>query len=148
MATPKTRIVVADASKARYFDLDPTDRSLTELDADINPEGRMHRGDLTRDDRGEHQSSDGMAQGTMEPSTDPEDVQLERFSKAIVKRLEAARTGGEIETVWLAAPPRLLGRLREDMKPPLRSVISKEIDKDLTSLSPDELYGRMADRLT
>ncbi|MGM0767259.1 MAG: host attachment protein [Pseudomonadota bacterium] len=147
MTTAKTRIVVADASKARYFDLDPKTRSLTELDADINPEGRMHRGDLTRDDRGEHQSSDGKAQGTMEPSTDPQDVQLERFSKTIVQRLESARTGGEIESVWLAAPPRLLGRLREDMKPPLRSVVKKEFDKDLTGLGTDELYDRMADRL-
>ena len=144
---PKVRVLVADASKARFFRVDSPQGELIEISTDVNPEGRMHNGDLTTDRPGRQADSMNSGRSAMEEPNEPKDVEAQRFAKQIAEKLEKSRTSGEMEKLYMVAPPKFMGELRKHLKHDVKSLIVEEINKDLSGQDAKSLRKHLPERL-
>ncbi|TDT43041.1 protein required for attachment to host cells [Halospina denitrificans] len=144
---PKVRILVADASKARLFRVDSPTGELIELSSDVNPEARLHDSDLTTDKPGRAADSNYSGRSAMEDPTDPKEVEAQKFARELTDKLEKARNKGELEKLYIAAPPRFLGELRKHFKPELKSLVVEEIGKDFSHMDAKNLRKHLPERL-
>ncbi len=144
---PNVRVVVADASKARYFRVDSPTGELIELEDDVNPEGRMHQGDLITDKPGEQTSHAKDSRSVVDESTEPKDVEIQRFARSITEKLDKERAQGNLEKLYIVAPPKFLGELRQHMNASLKSLVVDEINKDLAHMDARELRKQLPERL-
>ena len=144
---PNVRVVVADASKARYFRVDSPTGELIELAEDVNPEGRMYSRELVSDSRGEQTSHAKDSRSVVDEASDPKEVEIQRFARSITDKLDKERAEGSLEKLYVVAPPKFLGELRHQMKPALKSVVVEEINKDLASMDARELRKQLPERL-
>ena len=144
---PKVRIVVADASRARLFTTDSPMGDFTEVDTLLNPEARLHDGDLTTDRPGRQADSMNNGRSAMEEPSEPKEVEAQRFAKELAESLEKARNQGEMEKLYIAAPPKFLGELRKHMKPELKAVVAEEIRKDFSQMNARELRKHFPERV-
>lgn len=144
---PNVRVVVADASKARFFRVDSPTGELIELSEDTNPEARMQQRELTSDKPGEQTSHAKDSRSVVDEATEPKDAEIQRFARSITDKLDKERTEGKLEKLYVVAPPRFLGELRQQMKPALRSLVVEEINKDLARMDARELRKQLPERL-
>ncbi|MGM0450749.1 MAG: VLRF1 family aeRF1-type release factor [Pseudomonadota bacterium] len=144
---PKVRIVVADASRARLFSTDSPKGDFQEVDTLLNPEARLHDGDLTTDRPGRQADSMNSGRSAMEEHSEPKEVEAQRFAKELAENLEKARNQGELEKLYIAAPPKFLGELRKHMKPELKAIVVEEIGKDFSQMSARELRKHFPERI-
>jgi len=144
---PRVRVLVADASKARLFRADSPTGDLIEVSTDVNPEARLHDGDLTTDRPGRQADSMNSGRSAMEESTTPKEAEEQKFAKQLAHKLEQARNSGELEKLFIAAPPHFLGELRKHLKPDLKSLVAQEISKDLSQLDAGSLRKHLPERL-
>ncbi|MEQ6884535.1 host attachment protein [Salicola sp. Rm-C-2C1-2] len=144
---PKVRIVVADASRARLFSTDSPKGDLTEVDTLLNPEARLHDGDLTTDRPGRQADSMNGGRSAMEEHTEPKEVEAQKFARELADNLEHSRNQGQVEKLYIAAPPKFLGELRKHMKPELKAIVAEEIGKDLSQMNPREMRKHFPERI-
>ncbi len=128
----RTWILVANRVRARLLEFDDRDRSLSELEDFLNPDGRAPSGS-----RGEHRpprTMDRMGPGrhAIEPQTEPATKHAERFARELASRLEDGRVHHRFDHLVLIATPRFLGHLRQSMGPTLRGNVRREIRRDMT----------------
>ena len=135
--TKETWIVVANSAIARFFRLDKL--QLIEVETFVNPQGRMHNKDLASDKPGA--AFDGSSRYPMTKSHSLKETEVESFAKKVADHLDHARASGEINRVFIAANPGFLGLIRGSMTHPSESIVEKSVDKDITSLKPDEILG-------
>ncbi|MGM0435418.1 MAG: host attachment protein [Pseudomonadota bacterium] len=144
---PKVRIVVADASRARLFTTDSPKGDFKEVDTLINPEARLHDSDLTTDRPGRQADSMNSGRSAMEEHREPKEVEAQRFAKELADNLEHARSQGELDKLYIAAPPKFLGELRKHLKPELKAIVAEEIGKDFSQMSARELRKHFPERI-
>lgn len=144
---PRVRILVADASNARLFRVESPTGDLIEMDTDTNPEARMQQRELTDDKPGEQTSHAKDSRSVVDTAAEPKDNEIHRFARDIADKLEKARNSGDLEKLYVVAPPRFLGELRSQMSPNLKSVVVEEINKDLSHLNARELRKQLPERL-
>lgn len=148
----RTCIVVADAKRARFFSVEAGDSprqqlKLVEGSALVNPDVEAVR----RNGAGRvktEQVSNRQA-GPVHPigaHRERHRLELERrFGREIAIRLADMTRGWKSGTVMLVAGPRLLGLMREGLRRSLKPAIKlKELAKDYTALSVDEIRDRLA----
>lgn len=133
--TKDTWILVANSAVARFFRLDKL--QLIELETFVNPLGRMHNKDLASDRPGA--TFDGSARYPMTKSHSIKEAEVEAFAKKVADHIDHARASGQIDRVFLAANPGFLGLIRGSMTHPSEMIVEKSVDKDITSLKPDEI---------
>ena len=144
---PKVRILVADASKARFFKVESPMGELIELETAVNPKGRLHNGDIATDRPGRQADSMDVGRSAMEEPTEPKDAELQKFARELAHKLESQRSSGEMEKLYLVAPPKFLGELRKHLKPEVRELIAEEIRKDVSQLGARDLRKHLPERL-
>jgi protein required for attachment to host cells len=153
MAAPKARsnaletgevlVVVFDGARARFFRYWPNGK-LTPLQ---EMESGLHRNnqETVTDKPGRGFGSAGSAvRHGMEPKHDPHKMEKHNFVHAIVKLLDDAYDQGKFERLAVVAPKRSLGEFRELASSKLHKLIWREVAKDLTHYSNDELTARLA----
>lgn len=143
----KMWILVADKAKARIFLAEKPLGPITELEALVHPESRLHARDLVSDAPGRTFDRSGEGRHAKEPNVDPKETEAIKFAIEIADRLEAARVRGEFDRLGLVAAPEFLGLLRERLGPETRALVEFEIDKDLMHLRPQEIRARLPERL-
>jgi protein required for attachment to host cells len=84
-----------------------------------------------------HESA-GTAHSSVE-NHDLHDAAERSFLEALAARLDKAVTQGETKNLFLAAPPRALGMIRQAYTDAVRGALRAEIDKDLTGLPVYEI---------
>lgn len=144
---PKVRVLVADGSKARWFQVDTPNGELDEISTLTHPQARQHEQDLTTEqkdlntDRAGRRSDYGQGQRSAlnEASRSPKESELNRFASDITKMLESERTQGNLERLYLVAPPSFLGVLRKHMDDDLKRLVAEEVQKDLVVRKPTEI---------
>lgn len=132
-----TWILVANSTIARLFKLDKL--QLIEMDTLVNPEGRMYDKDLTSDKPGT--AFDGSGQYPMGKAHSAKEVEVEAFAKKVADHIDHARANGKIDRIFIAANPTFLGLLRGSLSHPCESIVAHSVDKDITSMKPDEIRG-------
>jgi protein required for attachment to host cells len=72
-------------------------------------------------------------------------VEVDRFARTLATVLGAHAAKGDFSRLVLAAPPKLLGRLRRHLGHAARRRVALELAHDYTALAPRELDGRLKD---
>jgi len=142
-----TWILVADASRARVISLQEKDKDWTVVEEIDNPAGRARTNELVVDKPGRVRQSGTGSQRTMDPHTDPDDVEEEKFAHRLAGIVEKGFDTNRFGRLALVAPPRFLGLLRKELGDPVRGSVVAEIKKDLTQLNLRDLRPRLADEI-
>jgi protein required for attachment to host cells len=85
----------------------------------------------------------GHARSALE-QTDWHDTAEREFLAVLAKDLDEAAHAGKVRQLVIVAPARALGMIREHYTDRLRSIIDREIDKDLTKLPVPEIERILA----
>jgi protein required for attachment to host cells len=134
----KTRIVVADQSEARFYNLEHLDAPLRLVGKLTDPKAHLHDRDLKSDRPGrvfDHAPTEGRRGAVAHHGTDgersPRQHEAKLFAGRIAEELAASARDGQFQRLIVMAGPAFLGLLRATWPPGLRSVIAAEVPKDL-----------------
>lgn len=110
----KTFVLVADASRARLYSRTNLAPKLELVEAFEHPESRAKVMDLMADKPGRTFASGPMsaARSAKEYSTDPKDVEADKFARELGDRLAKLFDAHAFEALVIAAPAKFVGRLR------------------------------------
>ncbi len=128
-----TRVIVADISRARFFNLTSRIEPMLELDGLTHAEGRMRGQDEVSDRQGGIAGGHGEGDHTFEAPTDLKHHEAEVFARQIADRLEQGRVGHEFDKLVLVAPPAFLGALRHALNSHLQNLVDHSLDKNLVA---------------
>ncbi len=137
-----TWILVGDASRARIFEIPGPGRPIREVRDFFNPEGRQKNRDIDAAPQGRFYGKGERGQGHSAPQhRSPAEHDEEMFAVELTDWLHNARAQGLFATLHLVAPPKLLGMLRRHLDSPTRKLVGREIDKDLSRASIEQIEG-------
>ena len=123
-------LIVADAARARFYEMDDEITHLDEVCDLVHPEARLRAADV-------YEGNLGRKSGASMTHGDPKDIEGERFAREVAQEMEKRVAG--CERVHLAAPPKFLGQLRAVISGNVEKKLASTLAKDLTKLSVHEL---------
>lgn len=94
---------------------------------------------FARATRGNAPGPRSAARSSVGSDADPHVVEVARFAKRVVARLERLRQKGEIGELLMIVEPRFLGALREQLPAPLRRKVRWESARDLVKADDKRL---------
>lgn len=130
-------IVVAESSRARIFAVDSKNQPLIEIDDLVNLASRSMNHDLVSDRPG--RNARGSSQHALEPHTDPQKLEAQKFAQSISERLEAGRVGGDFNDLVIVAPSGFMGLLRQQIGHTTQKLISHTLTKNLIQKSEAQI---------
>lgn len=136
-------VLVANGSYAALLSAPSPTSPLEEIATFDNPDARAKAMDLISDRPGRSFDSHGEGRHAMEVEDNPKQQGQIRFAKLLSDYLEEGRAAQKFDRLVVVASPAFLGVLRTYFDAPLSSLILLEVDKDYTSLSPEELRTRL-----
>ena len=131
----ETRVIVADNKRARIFSSHNVLKHLTEQEDFVHTAAHLSNQELVDDASGKSVDM----RGALEPRTSAKVHEEELFAKALGKHLKELHNQQHFEQLILIAPPKFLGMLRAALPAPLDKLVTKTIDKDLTTAGVEEL---------
>lgn len=145
----KTLVLLADDAEARLFESHGPGKGLTEIeDLAVSMLGEK-AGSGYADRTGRNSAAPGMAQHGVADQAEAEDDQSRRaFVKAVLAETEGRFADGGFERFVLAAAPRTLGELREQMPAVLKKALVLDLAKDYLKLTPAEVVEHLAGEIT
>lgn len=140
----RVRIIVADQSEARFFDLEHHDEELRPAGHLSDPAAHLHDRDLKSDRPGRkfdraplHSGRRGAtAHHGVGAEHKPRVHEAESFARRIGEELLTAQRTHQFDRLVVMAPPAFLGILRQTLPGAVRKAISAEIAKDLVHEAP------------
>jgi protein required for attachment to host cells len=135
--------VVANAARARLYELAGRGAPLAELEDMIRAESRLKGHEIEADRPGRTFDSAGEGRHAMEPSLDPRKEEASRFAREIADQLETSYKNHRFERLCIIAPPEFLGLLREEIGKPLDDAVAGELNKDLTHAGTDRIAAEV-----
>ena len=138
------RIVIADQSAARFFDVEGEEGELRLIGQLSDPAARLHDRDF-KSDRPGRKSDRAPLQAGRRGATGHHGVGSERkprkheatlFAQRIADELAVAQRAGGFDRLVIMAAPAFLGSLRSALSPALRKAVVAEINKDLMHENP------------
>ncbi|WP_455206495.1 host attachment protein [Kaarinaea lacus] len=142
-----TLVMVADASRARFFSADTARGELTEIDSMVHPESKLHPYEMASDKPGRTSNRNGQGVNSLDTEVNPKRQEAIRFAKEVSNRLDRVRQQGTYSKLYVVAAPTFLGMLRTNMHAETKKMITNEINKDLTALSVSDIRSHLPERL-
>lgn len=138
-------VVVCDGRKALILtnagdELYPNLKTLEVREHDDPP---THALGTDRPGRVHSAAATGRAARSAVEQTDWHDASERAFLKDLAKHLDAAVTSGKTNALYITAPPRALGVLRQAYSPAVRHKLLGEIEHDYVKLPVDEIERRL-----
>ena len=127
----ETRVIVADNARARIFASSTVINQLEELEGFVHPEAHLPDSELVGDSSGKSVDQ----HGSLDPATDARAVEAQGFARLLGRHLKELHNQQHFDQLILIAPPRFLGLLRKELASPLDKLVTRSIDKDLTTAS-------------
>ncbi len=141
-------ILSADTHKARLFSAHtPYSKKIVEIKTFLQPETVLPERDLVSDGLGRYNQS-GEQHHPKLPRSSPKDKRIHEFAKQIGDYLTNEHNKGHFSKLGIVAEPHMLGELRSQLDKNLTKDICFEIDKNITTLSEDELRECLPEKLT
>jgi len=142
----RIRILVADQSEARFYDLGPCN-ALELVGSLADPLAHLHDRDLVSDRPGRKFDRAPLLAGrrgaTAHHATggerSPGKHEAESFARRITAELEKARRRGDFEGLIVMSGPAFLGLLREALPDSIRATLVAEVAKDLLHQGVDAI---------
>jgi len=142
-----TWVVVADHSRARFFQIDSSSAPLQEIDTLVHAQGRLHDREMTSDLPGRVKNPGGLGGHAFEQPTDPKKHEAEVFATEIVHTLEHAHNTNRFNQLIVIADPSMLGLIRQHMPNHLNAHITLELNKNLADLSAADIRAHLPEFL-
>jgi protein required for attachment to host cells len=147
----RVRIVVADESEARFYDIGGARARLQLAGRVENPSGRLRDRDLKSDRPGRvfdraptaGQRRAAVAHHATGGERRPHKQEAQRFARQIVRTLEAARREDQFDRLVLMAGAPFLGMLRAALRKSVRAPVIAEVPKDLVHQTEREVRMHM-----
>lgn len=140
-------IVVSDAARARLFERNASDRSLTLFDTLHHGESEAHEGDLRTGGKGEIHDSGGSGQHQADPQTTTSEKHADIFAKEVAERLKAGLNDDAFSELVIVADPSFLGRLRDHMDNPVKNAVRTTIDKNWAQHDQQQIEKQLNNQL-
>lgn len=146
-------VVAVDGIRARFFCLEKAERPgvapgpnlVEQPEALINTEGDMPSRDLFSDTQTGRNAAHGMSHSYDDHRDQHADEVQRRFAKQVAEAALKLAERHKPRTLVLAAEKQMLGFLRSALHvPPKAGFEVKEVAKDLSRLSPQELQNHLA----
>lgn len=140
MKAPNIRIVVADASRARFFERHGAKGKLIELMdlAMVAPDV-----EVPRDRPPRVHDRMGAGRHAIEPRVTPREAAQERFLTNVAEAINKAAAGEAFDRLMLCAPPRALGLLRDQLSIAAKAKVSAAFHKDFIHDPVDTLQAHL-----
>ncbi len=143
----KTWILAANNSRARIFEMQPSDKPPQQIEEFENPQGRAHARDLVTDGSGRYFGRGERNQGhTAPPSEGPVEHEVELFAKRIAAHLEKCRVEQKFDRLRLVAAPKFLGLLRKNLGKEVVKLVDDSMAKDVSGFSENALAEYLKDK--
>lgn len=130
----RVRLIVADQSEARFYDLDGMDAQLQPAGRCVDPDGRVHDQDAgarSYDRAALGQSRVALAPRSPSPEPRPRKDAAMRFARQVAAELDSAHRHEAFDRIVLMAGPAFIGLLRSALPEPVRATLVAEVRKDL-----------------
>lgn len=137
-----TWVMVANASQAKLFANHGPNKGLQFVKEFLHPESREKTSNLVSDRSGSHI---GSGHGAFVQATDPKHHEAERFAQEVTRELDEGRTNNAYDRLIFVASAPFMGLVNSRLPEPVRSKLSKIIDKDYTRLTVKDLEGHLKD---
>jgi protein required for attachment to host cells len=137
------RAVVANAARARLYELTGRGAPLVELKDLIRAESQLKGHEIEADRPGRTFDSAGEGRHAMEPSLDPRKEEAIRFAREIAEQLSDSYKNHDFQRLCIIAPPAFLGLLRQEIGKPLDAAVAGELNKDLTHEPTDRIAAEV-----
>ncbi|WP_299437039.1 host attachment protein [uncultured Rhodospira sp.] len=139
MTKPTTWVLVADAQRARLFEVEAGGRRLGrsplwETSTDVPPSR-----EITSDRPGRTFDSGGEGRHAHEAPTDPQRLEKYRFARTVAEALGDGQRREQFARLIVVAPPKMLGDLRHELTDAVQQRVVAEYDKDLSKLPPEDI---------
>lgn len=145
--TMSSLVMVADASRARFFSAETPKGKLKEIDSMVHPESKLHPNEMASDKPGKTSNRNGQGVNSLDTEVNPKRQEAIRFAKDVSSKLNTVRQKGSYNKVYIVAAPTFLGMLRTNINGDTKRAIKDEINKDLTALTVDEIRAHLPERL-
>jgi protein required for attachment to host cells len=136
-------IVVCDGKKALVMENVGDEKFLNLKTREVFEHSDPKTHEIGTDAPGRSFSSVGHGRSAME-QTDWHDQEEQRFLAKLLGHLDAAVHAGQTKSLFIVAPPRALGVLRQSYSHELRNALRAEIDKDLVKMPVHEIEKHLA----
>ncbi len=136
-------VLVAESSRARVYLADTPSSPLNELQDLVNPEGRLHEGDLVADSPGSDGGGAGQGRHVMNSRSSAHEAAQANFARQLVDELEQKRNAQAFDQLVVVAPPAFLGELRSSMPKALSGMVTEEVGKNLVEHSTAEVRDHL-----
>ncbi len=147
MAKPIIWVLVADAGRARLFQVEQPQQTLKPALGQELIGSNLPSREIASDRPGRTFDSGGEGRHAKEPPTDPARHAQEEFAREVVRLLDENRESRQFQRLIVVAPPQFLGDLRAMMSRQLQEAVSAELAKDLSKLPPHELQEHLREVL-
>jgi len=137
----KTWVVVADAARARVFDVDGKTKAIAEVMDLSHPASLQHASEMASDAPGMSSVKGMPSKFGMEEIVSPKEEEAIRFAKQVAEALQHGLA--DYEHLYLIAAPHFLGLLRKDLDKAVQAKVVKEIDKDLTKHTVEDIRAHV-----
>jgi protein required for attachment to host cells len=136
-------VIVCDGKKALVLENAGDEKFLNLNTREVfdHPDAKTH--ELGTDAPGRSFSSVGHGRSAVE-QTDWHTQEEERFLRKLADHLDAAVKAGEAKSLFMVAPPRALGVLRQAYSHNVRQALRAEVDKDFVKLPVHEIEKHLA----
>jgi protein required for attachment to host cells len=133
-------ILLADGGNARIIEREGPFGNLTEIHSLTH--SHMANRDLGNDRAGRGFESSGTTRHAYEPRTDWHEQQKDDFAKDIVRLLNDAHMNQKFHELYILAPAKMLGLIRQHLthvNNEMSSKVSKELSKDAIAFTLPEI---------
>jgi protein required for attachment to host cells len=136
-------VIVCDGKKALVLENAGDEKFLNLKTREVFDHPDLKTSELGTDAPGRSFSSVGNGRSAVE-QTDWHTQEEEKFLRKLAGHLDSAVKAGEAKALFMVAPPRALGVLRQAYSHNLRSALRAEIDKDFVKLPVHEIEKHLA----
>ena len=109
-----------------------------------HPKARAHERDLVTDRPGRSQTPNRGTYGSGLERSSAHEVELERFVRELAAFLDGHAVQRSFDRLVVAAPSRVVGKLRKLVSGQVRERTALELVHDYTEIAPQELDRRLA----
>lgn len=150
-----TWILIANSSKALLYETQKAllfnsnghaEDQLKLIDEFNHEESRKKASELVSDRVGSYQSGSA-GHGSFVESTNPKEIEAERFARELVAELDAGRLAGRYDDLVIVANPHFQGLLYKQANEQLHRRVIRAIEKDYTQFKGRQLAEQLKENL-
>lgn len=147
MQPTRTWILLADGAQVRLLRNLGPGKGLEEMSPGIVEVPHPPSREIDSDKPGRVQDRVGPGRHAMEPHIEPHEKQKKDFARQLAESINKADNKGRFDRLIVAAPPKVLGEIRQKLSKGAHAKVLRELDKDLIGSDHKQLAKQFADDL-